>query len=154
MFGTKKLSGGGGGGFGGFLAEGTEIDGEVRFAEELRIDGHVTGRVVSPNGRLTIGDTGVITADVEVGSASVGGTVSGTLVAREKVEIHSTGKVYGDIQAPALIIEEGAIFEGRCEMRKSEAPAPARIATTESIEELVIDEDDESAEESARAVAS
>jgi cytoskeletal protein CcmA (bactofilin family) len=117
MFGRK--AGNDSGGFGGFLAEGAEIDGEVRFGAELRIDGRVTGRVVSQKGRLIVGDSGNVEADIEVGSASIGGTVIGTLVANQKVEIHSTGKVYGNINAPTLIIEEGAIFEGHCEMAKA-----------------------------------
>ena len=115
---NKKGNGSGGEGFGGFLAEGTEIDGEVRFVDELRIDGKLTGRIVSAKGRLTVGDTGKITADIAVGTALVGGTISGTLTASVKVEIHSSGRVYGDIHAPALIIEEGAVFEGRCEMTR------------------------------------
>ena len=111
------------GGFGGFLAEGTEIDGEVRFSDELRIDGTLSGRISSKQGRLVIGKSGSVTADIEVGTASVGGTVSGTLTATVKVEIHATGRVYGDIFAPALIIEEGAIFDGRCEMARNEKRA-------------------------------
>lgn len=117
MFGRK--SGGDTGGFGGFLAEGAEIDGEVRFGDELRIDGRVSGRIISDKGRLIIGDSGTVEAEIAVGVASIGGTIVGTLVASQKVEIHSTGKVYGNIQAPTLIIEEGAIFEGHCEMSKA-----------------------------------
>lgn len=112
----RKNSGGGPEGFGGFLAEGTQIDGEVRFGDELRIDGHVTGRILSEKGRLMVGETGNIQADIAVGTASISGTVSGTLNAATKVEIHSTGKFYGKLHAPALIIEEGAVFEGQCEM--------------------------------------
>lgn len=122
MFGKKGGGGRGGEGFGGFLADGTEIDGEVRFDDELRIDGKVTGRIVSAKGRLTVGDTGSVTAVIDVGSASISGTISGTLTASERVEIHATGRVYGDIFAPALIIEEGALFEGRCEMTRHEEP--------------------------------
>ena len=131
MFG--KRSGGDNGGFGGFLAEGAEIEGVVKFGDELRIDGRVAGRVVSQKGRLVIGDTGNVEADIEVGTASVGGTVVGTLVASQKVEIHSTGKVYGNIQAPTLIIEEGAIFEGHCEMaRASETRETGKKAKSEA----------------------
>lgn len=125
MFGKKGENGGGG--FGGFLAEGTEIEGEVRFADELRIDGRLSGRIISPKGRLVIGQSGAVTADVEVGTASIGGTVSGTLVATVKVEIHATGRVYGNIYAPALIIEEGALFDGRCEMARGERPEPEPV---------------------------
>jgi cytoskeletal protein CcmA (bactofilin family) len=119
-----KRSDGGNGGFGGFLAEGTEIEGEVRFADELRVDGSISGRIISPNGRLVIGKAGAVTADIHVGTASIGGTVSGTLTASVKVEIHATGRVYGDIMAPALIVEEGAIFDGRCEMARGERQEP------------------------------
>jgi cytoskeletal protein CcmA (bactofilin family) len=115
------------GGFGGFLAEGTEIEGEVRFADELRIDGALSGRILSKQGRLVIGKSGSVTADIEVGTASIGGTVSGTLTATVKVEIHATGRVYGDIFAPALIIEEGAIFDGRCEMGRGEKRGPEAV---------------------------
>jgi cytoskeletal protein CcmA (bactofilin family) len=132
MFGRKPSSDNGG--FGGFLAEGAEIDGEVRFGDELRIDGRVTGRIVSQRGRLVIGDGANVEAEIEVGSASVGGTIVGTLVASQKVEIHATGKVYGNINAPTLIIEEGAIFEGHCEMAKAaEAREPARAKRDDAV---------------------
>ncbi len=112
----RRKNNGGGDGFGGILSEGTEIDGEVRFADELRVDGKITGRVQSERGRLLVGETGHVEAEVYVAVASISGTMSGTLVAATKVEIHATGRFYGSIQAPALIIEEGAVFEGNCEM--------------------------------------
>jgi cytoskeletal protein CcmA (bactofilin family) len=118
---------GGGQGFSGFLAEGTEIDGEIRFADELHIDGTVTGRVLSPKGRLTIGHPGSVHADVHVGTASISGTVVGTLVAKVKVEILATGRVYGNIHSPALIIEEGAVFEGHCEMAQGREPEEQQL---------------------------
>lgn len=126
----RKKSHGGGGGFGGILSEGTEIDGEVRFAEELRVDGRISGRVLSEQGRLMVGETGYVEAEVLVAIASISGTLSGTLVATSKVEIHATGRVYGSIHAPALIIEEGAVFEGSCEMASvavAEKPPGIRV---------------------------
>lgn len=118
-------------GFGGLLAEGTEIDGEVRFADELRVDGRIEGKILSESGRLLVGETGHIKADIRVGVASISGTVSGTLLASTKVEIHSTGKFYGSIHAPALIIEEGAVFEGNCAMA-SAAPEKEKEHARES----------------------
>ena len=103
-------------GFGGFLTEGTEIDGEIRFNEELRVDGKIGGRILSEKGRLFVGESGEIEAEIRVGTVSISGTVTGTLEATVRVEIHATGRFYGSIHAPALIIEEGAIFEGQCEM--------------------------------------
>jgi cytoskeletal protein CcmA (bactofilin family) len=111
-------------GFGGFLTEGTEIDGEVRFNEELRVDGKVGGRIYSEKGRLLVGESGSIEAEIRVGTASISGTVSGSLEASVRVEIHATGRFYGHIHAPALIIEEGAIFEGQCEMATGSIQRP------------------------------
>ena len=119
MFGRSGA--GDGRGFSGFLAEGTEINGDIRFPDELHIDGRLTGRVMSSTGRLTVGHSGSVEADIRVGTASSGGTIVGTLVAEVRVEILATGRVYGNIHSPALIIEEGAVFEGHCEMAKSKA---------------------------------
>lgn len=140
----RKKNNGGGDGFGGILSEGTEIDGEVRFADELRVDGRITGRVLSDRGRLLVGETGQVEAEVYVAVASISGTMSGTLVASTKVEIHATGRFYGNIHSPALIIEEGAVFEGNCEMASNavaiattgeERESPARSAKQESTNE-------------------
>ena len=100
----------------GFLGEGTEITGEVRFIEILRVDGQISGKVISEGGSLLIGEQGTIKAAIEAGAVSVSGTVEGTISAKNKVEIHATGKVYGDIYTPALIIEHGGIFDGKCHM--------------------------------------
>jgi cytoskeletal protein CcmA (bactofilin family) len=84
----------------------------------------VNGRVVSKGGHLLVGETAILEADIDVAAASISGTVSGTLMASSRVEIHPTGKVFGDIHSPALIMEEGAIHDGRNEMSKAKAPKP------------------------------
>ena len=80
----RKKSQGAASGFGGLLSEGTEIEGEVRFAEELRVDGRIEGKILSERGRLLVGETGAIDAEIRVGVASISGTVTGTLLASEK----------------------------------------------------------------------
>jgi cytoskeletal protein CcmA (bactofilin family) len=114
-----------GGDLRGFLGEGTEIKGEVKFDEILRVDGNVSGKVTSESGMLLVGERGYIKANIEAGSVSVSGTIEGTVTAKNKVEIHPTGKVYGDVYTQALIIEHGAIFDGKCHMTGRE-PAPKR----------------------------
>lgn len=101
----------------GFLAEGTEIHGEVRFRDILRVDGKITGKVVSER-ELVVGEPGEVEADVEVGVLSVSGKVTGTIHVREKLEIHPTGRVVGDVtlEKPNLVIHEGGIFEGNIDM--------------------------------------
>jgi cytoskeletal protein CcmA (bactofilin family) len=100
----------------GFLGEGTEMTGEVKFNEILRVDGKISGKIHSEKGTLVIGENGHIKASIESGSVSISGTVEGTIVARSKVEIHARGKVYGDIYTPNLVIEHGALFDGKCHM--------------------------------------
>jgi cytoskeletal protein CcmA (bactofilin family) len=101
----------------GFLAEGTEIHGEVRFRDVLRVDGKITGKVISEK-ELVVGETGEVEADVEVGILSVSGRVAGTIHVKEKMEIHPKGRVVGDVtlEKPNLVIHEGGVFEGNIDM--------------------------------------
>ena len=101
----------------GFLAEGTEIKGEIRFRELMRIDGKVSGTIVS-EGELVIGEAGQVEADVKVSTLSVSGTLNGKVHAAEKIEIHPKGRVHGELtlSKPNLVIHEGGVFEGTIEM--------------------------------------
>lgn len=104
----------------GFLDRGATFKGELEFEDTMRIDGKFNGRIVSKN-ELIVGESAHIEGDIHVGRVAISGTVIGKIVAAQRVEIHRNGKVYSDIDTPALIIEEGAIFQGNCVMgdRKS-----------------------------------
>ncbi len=99
-----------------FLGEGTEITGEIRFSEIMRVDANISGTIVSESGSLLIMERGRVKATVQAGIVEVSGIVEGTITAKNSVKIHSTGRVYGDIYTPALIIEHGAVFDGKCHM--------------------------------------
>jgi cytoskeletal protein CcmA (bactofilin family) len=99
-----------------FLGEGVEITGEVRFSEIMRVDSNIFGTIASDSGSLLIMEKGCVKATVQAGSVEVSGIVEGTITAKNSVKIHSTGRVYGDIYTPALIIEHGAVFDGKCHM--------------------------------------
>ncbi len=117
----------------GFLGEGTIITGEVKFTEILRVDGQVSGKVISDSGSLLIGEHGHVKASIEAGSVSVSGTVEGTINAKNKVEIHATGRVYGDVYTPTLIIEHGAIFDGKCHMGdREESPSAKNLKSIDA----------------------
>lgn len=121
----------------GFLGEGTEIKGEVKFNEILRVDGNVSGKIVSDSGTLLVGERGYIKANVEAGTVSVSGTIEGTITAKTKVEIHPTGKVYGDVYTQALIIEHGAVFDGKCHMTGREMPSKKEQPSENSKEDKI-----------------
>ena len=99
----------------GFLDRGASFKGELEFEDTMRIDGKFNGRIHSKN-ELIVGESAHIEGDVHVGRIAISGTVVGKIVADQRVEIHRNGKVYSDIDTPALIIEEGAIFQGNCVM--------------------------------------
>jgi cytoskeletal protein CcmA (bactofilin family) len=104
------------------LGEGTEISGEVSFTKGLRVEGSVKGKVRSDT-ILVIGTSGKMDAEVNVRRISIDGEFRGTIRALERVEIHKDGKVFGEIYSPCLIIEAGALFEGRCNMSEGKAAA-------------------------------
>lgn len=99
----------------GFIDKDTEIIGDIRFKDSFRIDGKFKGKILSGSS-LIIGETGDVEADIEAGSISINGKVKGTLNATELIEIFSQGRVIGKMVAPKLIIEEGAFFQGSCQM--------------------------------------
>ena len=99
----------------GFLDRGSSFKGELEFEDTMRIDGRFNGRIHSKN-ELIVGESAHIEGDIHVGRVAISGTVVGKIVADQRVEIHRNGKVYSDVDTPALIIEEGAIFQGNCVM--------------------------------------
>jgi cytoskeletal protein CcmA (bactofilin family) len=102
----------------GFVGNGTTLTGEANFKGMLRVDGHLSGRVSSQDGTLIVSTGGQVDADVEVSVAQIYGTVVGNITATKRIELGRVAKVTGDIQTPALVIEQGAVFEGSCRMQQ------------------------------------
>jgi len=97
------------------------VKGEIQSSGALRVDGTVEGSI-SSKGTVVVANNGVVKADIKADRIVIGGNIHGNVVAREKVEILSTGKLYGDIVtiARGFIVHEGAIFEGACKTVKPE----------------------------------
>jgi cytoskeletal protein CcmA (bactofilin family) len=107
----------------GFVGGGTELTGEATFKAMLRVDGHLSGRISSSSGTLIIGANGKVDANVEVAIAVIHGTVNGDIIASQRLELGRAAKVNGNIQTPSLVIEQGAVFEGSCQMLQMSAAA-------------------------------
>jgi cytoskeletal protein CcmA (bactofilin family) len=103
----------------GLVSKGVEISGDILFAEELRVVGRVTGKVVSEKGSLVIEQAGRVEAQVEVGICVIRGTLNGDVKAQSRIEIYKTGRVRGDLNAPVLLVEEGAEINGSIGMGKA-----------------------------------
>lgn len=95
----------------------TQFFGDLSFKKSLQINGTFEGEI-SSGGYLVIGEGAVVKANINARAVIVNGTVYGNIEAREKLEIQSKGKVYGNIRTAKLKIADGVIFEGSCEMIK------------------------------------
>lgn len=110
----------------GFLDSGSHVDGELKFETSFRVDGKFTGRV-NTAGDLIVGEGGEVEGDIRVGQIFISGTVKGTIRAARKIQISSKGKVFAEIDTPALVVEDGAFFQGRCTMAREESKALPKL---------------------------
>jgi cytoskeletal protein CcmA (bactofilin family) len=95
------------------LAKGCEIIGTVFFEGPAIIDGQVDGKI-SGRDKITVGENGSITSDeLSAPSVVIAGSVRVKTIASRRVEILSTGRVWGDLTSPKLNVHEGAQFVGR-----------------------------------------
>ena len=115
----------------GFVDSGCTIKGELEFSNSFRIDGLVEGSVRSRS-ELVIGEDGTVEGEIDVARCLVGGQVRGTIKASEKVVLHASAKVFGEIHAPAVVMEDGAFLEGKVDMaagaKKATPPAKGNNA--------------------------
>jgi cytoskeletal protein CcmA (bactofilin family) len=116
----------------GFIDRDTEITGEIKFKENFRIDGVFKGKILNGNG-LIIGESGEVEADIDVISIAVNGRVKGTIKAKERIEIFAKGRVIGSVAAPNLIIEDGAFFQGSCQMEMKALESKTRDAEVKTV---------------------
>jgi cytoskeletal protein CcmA (bactofilin family) len=98
----------------GFLDSGARFEGTLSFEDVFRIDGSLKGHV-SSNEELVVGESGTVEGEIRVGRLSVSGTVRGVVYATERIEVHAGGRVFAELHAPALVVEEGAVIQGPVE---------------------------------------
>ena len=98
----------------GLIDVGSEFKGELSFKGSFRIEGTFKGTILSES-LLIIGERGKVEADVKVGQVIINGEIRGTIEAKDRVEVHNKGRVFGTILAPKLIVEEGAFLEANCQ---------------------------------------
>lgn len=110
-----------------FLGKDTEFEGKLSFKGTVRIDGHFTGEIFT-EGTLIVGELAVIGSNIHVSHIIISGEIRGNIIADNRIEIHAPGKVFGNIQAPTVVIEEGVIFEGNCRMRGTEKVEDKKLA--------------------------
>ena len=106
----------------GFLEKGVRLEGKLESPGTLRIDSHMKGTVAC-EAVLILGEHARVDGEIMGNSVIIAGRFDGVIHARSRVEIQAKAIVTGEIETPCLIIEPGAIFDGRCLMLTTKEPA-------------------------------
>ena len=96
------------------LTQDVEIKGTIKFSNAMKIDGKFEGDMLTEEGELFVGKTGSVKANVKVKNAVIEGRMDGNVTATEKVELKEKAHLVGDLKARTLVIEEGVVFVGNC----------------------------------------
>lgn len=108
------------------IGKGSELTGDFSVQGSARIDGKVVGNV-TVTGTLIVGATGSISGDVSANAVVVGGEVLGDIAAPEKTELTATARVLGDISTKIIVIDENAVFQGKCDMNQTAPEKKAKM---------------------------
>ena len=104
------------------ISEGCIVEGNIKAPAFIRIDGQINGNV-TVDGGLILGEKGLITGDVVTKDMIVYGKVIGNLEVYG-LEIKASGRVVGEIKTKTLIVEHGAVYNGKLLMAADEQPGP------------------------------
>ncbi len=101
------------------LGRGSEFEGKLTFEGIVRIDGKFSGEIFS-DGTLIIGEGARVKAEIAVDTLVLQGEMVGNVRAKSTVELHAPGRLRGNIQTVALVVQKGASFDGNCVMEGPE----------------------------------
>ena len=115
-----------------FLGSDASFEGTLEFQGTIRVDGRIKGKICSQGGTLIVGEKAVVDADIIAGAVVIMGEVSGTIDAKERIEVYPPGRLGGNVQTAVISIEPGGIFNGNCAMKTQatsakKTPAPTKI---------------------------
>jgi cytoskeletal protein CcmA (bactofilin family) len=99
----------------GIIDKGCDFEGKLIFEGVFRIDGSFKGEIIT-NDVLIVGEGALVNANIEAGTVIICGEVSGSVLAKHRVEIRRPAVFRGNISTPSLLVDEGVIFEGRSKM--------------------------------------
>lgn len=101
------------------LGSGARFVGDLSGDEDIVVNGHFEGRIRVDRSMVTVGTGGQLDGDIAARSVVVGGKVRGQITANEKAELLESAIVEGSVQAPKVVIAEGAQLEGNVAMSSS-----------------------------------
>lgn len=113
------------------IGPGIHINGDISGDENLIIEGKVDGKIKLGAHQVSVGHGGQVNADITAKVIKIDGAVKGDLIGTEKVVISRSGNVHGNIVAPRMTLEDGAIFKGSIDMDPGEPAKP--VATKPAV---------------------
>ncbi|HTK80675.1 MAG TPA: polymer-forming cytoskeletal protein [Bacteroidota bacterium] len=102
------------------VAAGTVFEGKLRTPGSIRIDGKIIGEVTATQ-NIAVGNSGEVEGNITAKNVTIGGKIKGLAVAQEKLVFETKAVVRGDVRTAKLVIEEGAVFDGKCMMSEKVA---------------------------------
>ena len=116
-----------------WIGQGVTVEGRIKSAQDLRIDGNVDGTIEVGDHSLVIGKGAAIKAGLVARSILISGAVVGDVIATERVDLKAGGSVLGDVTSPRLVIEDGATVNGAVDVagnRGSRTAVAASVVST------------------------
>lgn len=98
-----------------------DFNGHLKSDGGVRVDGSFEG-LIETAGNVIVGEGAKVLADVSARNVSVAGTVKGNVTASGRLEILTTGRVWGDIHVSSFLIDEGGVFRGQSLMQAGDEP--------------------------------
>lgn len=98
------------------IAQGTRIEGNIKFSEGLRVDGEAFGDIqasAEESSLLVISEAAVVEGSVMADHVIINGTVRGPVHARELLELQPKARIEGDVSYVALEMHQGAMISGQ-----------------------------------------
>ena len=111
------------------LGKGSQFEGKLIFEGTVRIDGKFRGEIHS-EGKLVVGEHGDLEGEIWVESAVISGKVKGNINAKGKLELQPPARIEGNIITPVLMVQEGAVFDGQCQMSRPGNTAKSAMDTS------------------------
>lgn len=93
------------------IASGVSIKGTMSFQKLIRIDGDFEGELIS-SGKLIVGPTGSVKANINLEEAFISGKVIGDIIVKKRLVLRGRAEVRGDITSPLLSVDEGVSIVG------------------------------------------
>lgn len=100
------------------IGRSVQLDGDITGKTDLRIAGKVYGNI-SIDGELILEKYAIVEGDVKCGAAILAGSIKGDVDCKTKLILQDNSKIVGNVKAEQLIINEGAIFQGNCDMNEA-----------------------------------